>query len=171
MKLDLRKEFEEIYSYLVRRVQTFDPSKNNGPGDEKSPVAQIQFGYQCDQAGWVALIFDTRPDAEPDGEWNSYIEENIFERPHWQDAIESLETKAVDCVLLDGSKRKISSEVAEEEYVAIFGELLKAVLMKARQEGVFKALPKANRCHLGVEEHDGGYAWPHYEDRGKDDLL
>jgi hypothetical protein len=171
MKLDLRKDFKDIYSYLVRRVQTFDPSRNAGPGDGKSPVAQVEFGYQCDQAGWVALVFDTRPDATSDGEWNSYIEENLFERPHWQEAFESLETKAVDIVLPDGSKRKIAPDTGQEEYVTILGELLKSVLLKARDDRLLESLPKAKRCHLGVEEHDGQFGWPRYEDRGKEDLA
>lgn len=42
--------------------------------------------------------------------------------------------------------------------------------MKARADGVFKS-PKAKKCHLGVEEQDGSYGWPAYEDRGKDDLA
>ena len=171
MQLDLRKDFEEIYSYVVDRVRKFDPSKNSGPGDEKSPVAQVLLGFQCDQAGWIALVFDTRPDAAPDGEWNSYIEDNIFERQYWHEASEFLEAKEIDVVLPDGSTRKISSDTHEEEYFAIFGEMLKGVLLKARHEGVFKSLPKANRCHMGVEEHGGRYAWPRYEDRGKNDLA
>jgi hypothetical protein len=171
MKLDLRKDFKDIYSYIVRRVRTFDPSENAGPGDGGSPVAMIELGYQCDQAGWVALVFDTRPKAAPDGEWNAYIEENIFERPHWQEAFESLETKTVDVVLPDGSRRKLSSDTDEGEYVAIFGEMLKDILLKAREEGVFQSLPRAKRCHLGVEEMDGGYGWPLYKNRGKEDLV
>jgi hypothetical protein len=179
MLLDLRKDYEDIYSYLVRRVHAFDPSKKKGPGDANAPISQIELGYQCDQAGWVALVFDTRPKAEPDGHWQSYIAANIFERPHWQEAFELLETKAVDFVLLDGSKHNIppygedgeNEDYDEEEHVAIFGELLKSVLLKARAEGLFDLLPKATECHLGVEEHDGRYGWPHYEDRGKEDLV
>ena len=95
------------------------------------------------------MVFDTRPDAAADGEWNSHIERNILKRPLWQEAFESLETKAIDVVLPDGSKRKISSDTDawEEEYVAIFGEVLKGVLVKAREEGILKLLPKAKRCH------------------------
>jgi hypothetical protein len=171
MKLDLRKDFDDIYAYLVRRVRTFDPSNNAGPGDGQSPVGQIEFGFQCDQAGWVALVFDTRRGAKPDGEWNAFIEENRFERPHWQEAFETLESKPVDVVLPDGTKRKLSGDSGFEEFVAVLGELLKSVLMKARADGVFKSLPKAKRCHLGVEEMDGGYGWPNYEDRGKEDLA
>ena len=44
----------------------------------------ITLGFQCDQDGWICLVFDTRPNAEPDGEWNSYIKKpNVFNRPQF----------------------------------------------------------------------------------------
>jgi hypothetical protein len=171
MKLDLRKDFDDIYAHVVNRVQTFDPSTNAGPGDGTSPIAMIEFGFQCEQDGWVALVFDTRPDAEPDGEWNSFIDENLFERRHWQEALMALETESVDVILPDGGKRKITGETEFEEFVALFGELLKGVLIKARADGVFNSMPKAKKCHLGVEEQEGCFGWPAYEDRGTDDLA
>jgi len=171
MKLDLREDFKDIYSYLVDRVRTYDPSKNHGPGPGNSPISQIEIGYQYDQAGWVALVFDTRPDAKPDGEWNSYIEQNIFDRPHWQEAFESLETEPLEIVLPEGSTREISDDTDEVECAAIFGELLKKVLLKARDDGVLKSLPRIKDCHMGVEEQDGHYGWPNFDDRGKEDLA
>ena len=171
MKLDLRKDFKDIHAYVVRRVKTFDSSHNAGPGEAGAEVAQITFGYQCDQAGWVALVFDTRPGAECDGEWNGYIAENTFERPRWEKACESLEEQPVDVVLPDGSALKLTAETDEEEYMAVFGDLLKQVFVKAREEGVFESLPKAKRCHLCVEEMDGRYGWPRHEDRDKDGLA
>ena len=170
-KLDLRKDFNEIYKHVVRRVRTYDPSTNAGPGDGTSPVHMIDLGFQCEQDGWVVLIFDTRPDAEPDGEWNSFIDENLFERRHWQDALLSLEHGPVEVVLPDGKKRKITGETEFVDFAALYGDLLKGVLLKARADGVFKFLPKAKECHMGVEEQEGRYGWPAYEDRGKDDLA
>jgi hypothetical protein len=170
MKLDLRKDFDDIYGYLLDRVKAFDPKKNPGPGTGKT-VALLDFGFQCDQDGWVALVFDTRPDAEPDGEWNSYIEETQLPRPHWQQALMALETGSVDVLMPDGAKRKLTDETEFEDFVALFGDLLKSVLLKARADGVFKSLPIAKECHMGVEEQDGRYGWPNYEDRGKEDLV
>lgn len=170
-KLDLRQDFNQIYKHVVKRVRTFDPKNHAGPGDGSSPVHMIDFGYQCSQDGWVALIFDTRPDAGPDGEWNSYIDENLFERRHWHEALLALEDGPVEVLLPDGTKRTITEETEFDEFAALFGDLLKGVLLKARADGVFKSLPKAKKCHLGVEEQDGTYGWPAYKDRGKDDLA
>jgi hypothetical protein len=45
------------------------------------------------------------------------------------------------------------------------------VLLKARADGVFAGLPKTARCELGVEEQEGTYGWPAYEERGRDNLA
>jgi hypothetical protein len=171
MILDHRKDFQEIYAHLVERVKAFDGSTNQGPGDGDSPGAMIDFGFQCDQAGWVVLVFDTRPDAELDGEWNSFIEENLFERPHWQEAFESLDSGPVSVLLPDGTMRTITSETEFDDFVALFGDLLKGVLMKALTDGIFTALPKSTECHLGVQEQSGDYGWPNHEDRGKENFA
>lgn len=71
----------------------------------------------------------------------------------------------------DDSEDDEDGDEEDDEYVAVFGELLKGVLLKARKDGVFDSLPKAKKCHMGVEEMDGNYGWPNYEDRGKNDLV
>jgi hypothetical protein len=55
--------------------------------------------------------------------------------------------------------------------VTILGDLLKSVLLRARSDGVFAHLPRSPQCELGVEEHDGNYGWPAYEERGKENLA
>ncbi len=108
MKLDLRKDFKEIYSYILDRVKNFDPAKNKGPGKANAPITQITVGFQCDQAGWIALVFDTRPKAEPDGQWNEYIKKrNVFECPRWQEAFEALDEESVEFTLHNGEKKTI----------------------------------------------------------------
>jgi hypothetical protein len=167
MRLDLRRDFAEIYSYVVDRVRGFDPATNDGPGDP-GPVKMIEVGFEYAQAGWVVIVFDTRPDAGPDGEWNSHIEGNELERPHWQEAGEANMDGPINLVQLDGTETvlPVNSELAEP-----LGELLKAVLLKARSDGVFAALHKAANCELGVEHHEGAYGWPDYEVRGQENLV
>lgn len=167
MRLDLRSDFAEIYSYVADRVRGFDPATNDGPGDP-GPVKMIEVGFEYDQGGWVVVVFDTRPDAEPDGEWNSHIEGNELERPRWQEVGEANTDGPITLVQLDGTETVLpaGSELAEP-----FGALLKAVLLKARADGVFAALPKAAKCELGVEHHEGAYGWPEYESRGKENLV
>ncbi|MEZ6141483.1 MAG: ankyrin repeat domain-containing protein [Zavarzinella sp.] len=170
LKLDLRKDYDQIYKLVVKRVQKYNPRMNVGTGDESSLVHMIELGYQCDQAGWVALIFDTRPDAAPDGEWTASIGENLFERRHWHEAYQAIQDGPVQISLPDGTQCEIGA-TEYESFTEKIGEMLKNLLLKARTDGVFESLPKAIQCHLGVEAIDGSYGWPAYEDRGKDDLV
>jgi hypothetical protein len=167
MRLDLRRDFKEIYDHVADRVRKFDPASNDGPGDP-GPVKMIEVGFDYCQAGWFVVVFDTRPDAKPDGEWNSHIEGNEVERPQWLEAGEANMDEPITLVQLDGTEKVLQpgTELAEP-----LGELLKAVLLKARADSVFAAIPKAPGCQLGVEHHEGHYAWPAYEDRGKDNLA
>jgi hypothetical protein len=167
VQLDLRRDFADIYAYLADRVANFDPATNDGPGDP-GPVKMIEVGYEYSQGGWVAVVFDTRSDAEPDGEWNSHIEGNVLERTHWQEAGEANCEGPITLIELDGTETILpeGTELAEP-----LGELVKAVLLKARANGEFAALPKAAGCELGVEHHEGAYGWPVYEDRGRENLA
>ena len=40
-------------------------------------------------------------------------------------------------------------------------------LVDARKKGLFKKLPLAKGCLMGVEEQDGYYGWPQYKGRIK----
>jgi len=46
--------------------------------------------------------------------------------------------------------------------------MLKDVLVKARRDKCFAELPRAKKCCMGVEHHDGAYGWPDYNKRFKD---
>jgi hypothetical protein len=167
MTLDLRRDFDDVYAFVLNRIHGFDPSANNGPG-KPGPVRQIDLGFEYYPSGWVAVVFDTRPDAEPDGEWNSYIEGNELARAHWQEAGEANLDGPITLVQLDGTETVFpaGAELAEP-----LGELLKLVLLKVRADGVFEKLPKAAGCELSVEHHEGAYGWPVYEKRGKKNLA
>jgi hypothetical protein len=169
MKLDLRKDFDEIYSHLVHRVQNYTPGVNvlHDPGGVNSPIAQITFGYELTQAGWVVLAFDARSDAKSDGEWSRCIDETMLARPEWLRATKSLGAgEAVEFKLTDGSVCTLSPKYDDAEYGAVYGNLLKWILLKAHEDGVFRSLPLAERCQLAVEDFDFRYGWTLYDDRG-----
>lgn len=167
MRLDLRRDFADIYSHLADRVRGFVPAGGNVLGDP-SPIKMVEVGYEYSQAGWLVVVFDTRPDAEPDGEWTSLIEGNELERPHWLEAGEANIDGPITVLLLDGAEAELPSGT---ELAEILGEVVKAVLLKARADGVLAGLPKASGCELGVEHFSGAYAWPVYEERGQDNLA
>jgi hypothetical protein len=167
VRLDLRRDFADIYAYVADRVRNFESATNDGPGDP-GPVKLIEVGFEYVQAGWVVVVFDTRPDAEPDGEWNAHIEGNELERSQWLEAGEANMEGPITLIQLDGTEMELpaGTELAEP-----LGELVKAVLLKVRAAGLFAGLPLAPRCELGVEHHEGAYGWPAYEERGQDNLA
>jgi hypothetical protein len=169
MQIDYRRDFADIYAYVADRVCTFDPASHDGPGPP-GPVKMIAVGFSYGDSGWVAVVFDTRPDAEPDGEWNSHIEGNVLERPHWQWEEGDLdEEEPITLIQADGITRVLPEE--DVEVAKAIGELLKAVVVKARADGLFEGMPKAAGCELSVEHQDGHFGWPAYEDRGQDNLA
>jgi len=166
-KLDLRKDFNAVYKHLEERVRKFDPAGGNVLGGP-DPIKMIEVGFEYSQAGWVVVIFDTRPNAEPDGEWTSLIEGNELERPHWLQACEANLEGSITVILLDGTEASLPSGT---ELADILGEVVKAAVLKARGDGVFAGLPKAPGCELGIEHFAGAYGWPVYEERGQDNLA
>ena len=112
----------------------------------------IEVGFEYAQSAWVVVVFDTRPDAAPDGEWNAHIEGNELERPSWLEAGEANMEGPITLVRLDGKEVKLRKNT---ELAKPLGELVKAVLLKARADGVFDGLPKADGCELGVEHTRG----------------
>lgn len=164
MQLDLRRDYAEIYAHLVARVSSFDPVRNIGPGKGQT-VKMIEVGYEYDQMAWVAVVFDTRPDAEPDGEWTLYAG-NEFDRPHWLEANNLLFEHPISLVLWDGTNVDLLAD-DREEFGRILGRMLLSILLHAREDGVFTALPKTSDCELGVEHLNGVFGWPPYERRGE----
>jgi len=126
MRLDLRRDFKDIYAHLADRVSKFKPDSNDGPGDP-GPVTIIEVGFEYSQGGWIAVVFDTRPDAEPDGEWNSHIDGNALERPQWFEAGEANMDYPITLIHWDGTEKELpaGTELAEPlgEYI------IKAVLL------------------------------------------
>lgn len=174
MKIDLKKDIKTVSKQIADRVRDYAEYVNNGPGEDDDPVSQITLGFAFDQSGWIALVFDTRPDAESDGEWQAYIEENEVAFEHWFDAVDPLheatafggEAEPLSITTHDGKKKTLKSYDVEEiaEYV---GAMLFQALVDARDSGLLAKLPLGEQCLMGVEEQDGYYGWPHYKDRIK----
>ncbi|TWT89123.1 hypothetical protein Mal64_26150 [Pseudobythopirellula maris] len=167
MKIDLRVDAKTVFDFIKERVTDYPVYVNNGPGEDDDPISQITLGFQVSQAGWVALVFDTRPDGSPDGEWQSYIEENWLEFPHWLAAVDALfdNGESIELILQNGKRRKLGED---DELAEPVGQMLKDILLQGRKERLFKQLPLAKRCSIGVEDHDGAYGWPAYDKRYKD---
>lgn len=184
MKLDLRQFITPIVKQIELRVREFDPSSNVGPGESGDTIQQIVLGFQFDQAAWVALIFDTRPDADPvyDGEWQSSIEVNTLDCDidQWMEAYEEIfeNESEVTFTTVDGKTVKVGpykdvDEDAEErlttQLAELFGSVCRESLKNVRARSLFSSMPLAVTACLRVDEHECQYAWPDYDSRGGND--
>jgi len=164
MKLDLRQFITPIVKQIELRVREFDLSSNVGPGDSGDTIQQIVLGFQFDQAAWVALVFDTRPDVDPvyDGEWQSSIEENTLDCDvdQWMEAYQEIfenESKVDD----DDAEERLTTQLAE-----LFGSVCRESLKNVQSRSLFSSMPLADTACLRVDEHECQYAWPDYDSRG-----
>ena len=167
LTIDFRNDVPDFLDYVRCRVADFIRTAAAG-----ERVSRIDFGFEFGQGNWVALAFDTRPDAEPDGAWSSGIDEDgfVLERPAWPVWHELPKRARVSVVDLSGTKTDVVDD-PDTLICGIIGDVLKHVLLMAREQGLFAPLPKADRCELGVESLEGFYGWPAYEARGQENLV
>ena len=166
MIIDIRDDLPEFRQYVLHRIEQHLDGAEKG-----SEVRQIDFGFEFGQDNWVALVFDTREDAEPDGEWINMIDEaDYLRRPKWPIWADLPEDEQVSFINIAGKKINVMKD-PDNLICTIVGDALKQTLIAARDEGLFQALPKAKGCELGVENLEGCYGWPSYEDRGKENLA
>lgn len=117
------------------------------------------------------LIFDTRVDAGPDGEWTLQVGKvKPLKRPNWPIWEELPEGEQVSFIDLQGKQVNVMRN-PDKMICKIVGEAMKHALLTARDRGLFKPLLTAEKCEMGVENMEGFYGWPKYEDRGKENLL
>jgi hypothetical protein len=167
MILDIREEVPILLEYVRNR---FTSHIEKTKDESLPPVGMIDFGFEFGQSNWVALAFDTRPNAEPDGEWTRDIDQFLLERPNWPIWPDLPEDSQVYFIDLHGEKIDVMDD-PDEIICSIVGEMLKHVLLTAREQGVFANLVRTDKCELGVENIEGFYGWPIYEDRGKENMA
>jgi hypothetical protein len=167
MIIDIRKDIPDFDSYLRERIA------KDGAGSD--PVSRIQFGFEFGQTNYVVLVLDRRRGAEPDGEWTQEVDQMFDDKtvllcPNWPIWGDLPEDEHVSFIDLSGKEVDVMDN-PDELICNIIGEALKQVLVSARSKGVFENLPRLPKCELAVENIEGYYGWPRYEDRGKENLV
>ena len=166
-RLDLRRDFDEIFGYVMDCVRDFDVATIQEP-DDTPCIRLIEAGFESSQSGWFVLVFDTRPEAQPDGQWTTHIDGLKLERNHWVKAQAATVRGPIGLVNADGTETILAEGAELSEPI---GEMIKSVLLKARADGVFCRLPLAPDCELNIEDFNGQYGWPDCEDRGHINLA
>lgn len=156
--LDLRKDWFGIFDYIKEQVQLF---LQNAEVDKAAGklVSHIECGFECSQAGWVMIYFDTRPEAYNDGHWTLFVEKFATERAHWRKAAAANMRGTVRIVGHDGTETVITKD-SEVNLCDCIGLMLKAAMLHARDQGLFRPLPLTPTCSLGVENFNGEFGWP-----------
>jgi hypothetical protein len=155
LDLDLQKDAADVYAYVVSRASAYTSNGDRGPGGG-GPVKMVYAGYEFDQAGWFALVFDRRPDAGHDGEWTLYLDGNMLDRSGWMAARQRNEALPIQVRGEDGLVREVP---AGSEFGPLIGQVLVGVLQRAERDGVFARLLLADGFRLGLEEFNGSLGW------------
>ncbi|WP_147866002.1 hypothetical protein [Stieleria maiorica] len=167
--IDLREEKKRIRAYIEQRVAGYADQENFGPGEPTDPIGLITLGFYAEQTGYIALVFDTRPDAEVDGSWTTFIDDdlNVFYVTEWCGLYAAIvEEQTVTMTDHLGREHIIrDNEISDEDLNALFGEMLTALMHELRDDGTFAKLPLRPDAFLVIEEFDGRYFWPTYETR------
>jgi len=168
MKLDLKKDAQKIRRYIEQRIRDYPIYENDGPGDDSDPVALITIGYYLEQAGYVAVVFDTRGDADNDGQWTLHIDDdvNVLPFPKWYSVFMKLcDGGSVDVVQPNGKLRTLDESDDNESVATFFGEMILEIMLSLRDSGAFETLPLAPKAFFVIEEFDGQWGWPAYAKR------
>lgn len=166
MKLDLKKDHARLVKHVKQRIKDYPVYINMGPGADEDPIRLVTFGYEYAQGGWVCLVFDTRPNAEVDGQWTLYVEEAL-DFSHWYEAISALSDGTPLTITLPNGKKKTLKECDDNVISPILGMMLASVLKKETKS--LSKLPLAADYRMNVEDfmgtfgHTVGEKVPQYE--------
>lgn len=171
MVIDLARDAQTVREFLNRRVE------KHAAQTSPAAVGMVVVGFQFGDDGWVAVYFDTRAKPRPDGKWRNSIEQHMLRLPEWSEAFERLGDDDEPLEFIDPAGVRTTAattfdDLDQDAVAARFGDMLKGVLLRARDEGLFRKLPKADGCGLRVEElEEDGYVWPDPDERGEDNLA
>ena len=173
--IDLREDAKDFRRELEATVKSIVATR-------PASLSALEVGYSCDQSGWIYIHADERPRHHRDGEWTTKIaKDKYIDLGHWIEAIEaSFEGQAFAVIKFDGTQFLVPGldEDADEQFgddddaftVAV-GEMILAVLMNAKSDGVFMPLKSYGDVQLDIEDFNGGWAWPEIDELGKTNLA
>jgi hypothetical protein len=171
--LNLQTEVKALLPILKRVVHSFARQQRISGPKRAGLVTGIDLIYQWHQNGEprIHVNFDTRVPHQVDGAWSHELFA-IIERPNWSEPQSECRARGGGTLIdIRGRNHRIGEDYSEERVCAWFGEAMVTLLRQARDQGLFKRLSKAARCEIGVEDIDGHFGWPAYDDRGKANLI
>ncbi len=173
--IDLRKDAALFRRELESAVKAI-------AADKPASLSALEIGYSCDQSGWIFIHADHRSQHDRDGEWTTKIDEDAcIDFEHWIEAIDGrFDGDAFSVIRVDDSQFIVPAldedaeehnEDADDPFVTAVGEMILDVLMTAKADGVFAPLKNLGDVQLDIEDFNGGWGWPEYDDLGKTNLA
>lgn len=173
--IDLCRDAEVFEDALAASITRF-----RNQTDASEPICAIEIGYECEQSGWVLIHADRRDRHERDGQWTLAIDEkNLIAMPHWAEAMEArFRGEEVKVTRTDGSAFVIGPDEMEDladaeesgdgddQLAEEIGQMLLDVMMAFKIEDRFDSLGPCGTIQLDIEEFNGSWAWPDYDDLG-----
>jgi hypothetical protein len=168
--VDLRDEQATLRKMLLEAVERFSVAQREPGADVRDlPVTGIVVWFDVPN-GYVSVHFDVRSPFEVDGEY-SHQDFVALPRENWRQFGDRLyDGQTVTLTGLDGKAFRITAGGGfnvDEAFGLMVLDLLKAM----RMEQAFSPLLRAPDAELIIEADDCGFAWPSYEDRGKDNRM
>jgi len=170
--VDLRPEAVAVGALLMDAVREY--SENHGAtstAKQHPAVSRIDLAFSLgdsESTPWVHVNFDAKAGGEPDGT-PMHPDFARLDCESWLPVVQAVcNDERVTVIRLNGE----IEECGAGELARQIGKFLVKVLLDARAAGMFAGLPKSHRCELGVEDPTTGeFGWPHYDDRGKENLV
>jgi len=165
VNIDFRKDAADLQAFIVKTLSDYAATRSSDRG-RHDPITRIGLWFWLGDGGpgapYVAIQLDTRPDAEPDGEW-TFEHFAMLERPQWHAALDARDAgEQLHITFKDGSTRKLRNNEMDQ----VFGDFCVEVLKSTAAAGLLKGPHIAPGCEMDVECDDFHYGWPEYEDRG-----
>jgi hypothetical protein len=165
--VDLRVEQAAIRKMILEGVERFASHQREPDGDVHDlPVTGIVVWFDVGN-GHASVHFDVRAPFENDGAY-SHEEFAALPRENWRQFVERLyDGHPVTLTGLDGKAVEIASG-SDFDVDEAFGRIVLDLVRSMRTQKAFAPLFLAPGAELIIEADDFAFAWPQYEDRGKD---
>jgi hypothetical protein len=153
--IDLRRDARELTSLLATHVNAYAAMAKKSP---LPPVSAVTVGFHLCQAGWVLIHLDVRERHVLDGHWTTAGE--FTKTPHWKTGHRAAQANGGTFILPGGKTIHVTAGISCAKLAAIYGRMIKSVLLNAEKAGRFEKLPLRENFQLDVEEFDWLWTWP-----------
>ena len=162
MRHDFRGDVPSVHDWLRGAAEQYRARHLQSPS-EFPVLTRVELAFLVGQpnAPTLYLDLDARPDAEADGDatFRSVAE---LARPDWRPF---LSPPAGDRHLVATFPDGSTEQATTDEVDGLLGRALAALLLSARDAGVFDSMPAVPELQLDVT-YQGDRVWPPYDDEG-----